>query len=169
MRLSLPCLLLVLLLAFFSCKKNNAGNPTTSTSSLIGTWEWVQQTNAIDVFGYPYDTLTPGNTDTTGILTMGGDGLWLWTVNNKTIDQGTFDIDSFPSPAGYISSLVFNGGNDKFLTFIDSKDGDSIVNHVLSPDNDSLYITNALIVNNQYTVSIFVRQNSSGIIPPATP
>ena len=157
MRLLLSCIVVIGLLTIVSCKKDQAGSAAQQTiSPVVGQWEWLQQTNAIGVNGIPFDTLTPKTTDTTGILNILQDGSWSWTVNQQAIDGGIFDIDSFPTPGGLVPLLVFNGSNDKFLSFIGSQQGDSIVNHTFSPNNDTLYIFNTLYVN-AYTITTFVK------------
>jgi hypothetical protein len=147
-----------------SCKKDRSA--PSPTPSLIGQWEWVEQTNAIAVNGTPYDTLTPGSTGMTGLLSMNKDSSWSWVVNGLTVDQGIFAIDSGLTPEGYILSLTFKGSNDRFLTFIGSPNHDSSVNHTITPENDRLIIENALYVG-KFTVDIFARAPSPS--PSATP
>jgi hypothetical protein len=140
-----------------SCKKDRSA--ASQTPSLIGEWDWVEQTNAIAVNGTPYDTLTPGSTGMTGLLSMNKDSSWSWVVNGLTVDQGTFAIDSGLTPEGPIPFLTFHGGNDQFLTFIGSENRDSIVNHSITANNDRLIISNVLYVG-KFTVDIFARSSS---------
>jgi hypothetical protein len=155
----------IALLAGVACKKNQSVAAQQTISPVVGEWIWVQQTNAIGVNGFPFDTLTPKTTDTTGVLDILQDGSWSWTVNSQAIDAGVFDIDSGLTPGGRVASLVFNGSNGKFLTFIGSQHADSIVNHMFSPNSDTLYISNTLYVN-AYTVTTFVSASASGTTTP---
>jgi hypothetical protein len=145
-----------------SCKKDHSA--ASRTPSLIGEWEWIEQTNAIVINGTPYDTLTPGITGMTGLLSMNKDSSWSWVVNGLTVDQGTFAIDSGLTPAGPVAFLTFNGSNDQFLTFIGSQNRDSSVNHTITPENDRLIIENALYVG-KFTVDIFTRAPSTSSSP----
>jgi hypothetical protein len=145
-----------------SCKKDHSA--PSRTPSLIGGWEWIEQTNAIAVNGTPYDTLTPKSTGMTGFLNMNRDSSWSWMVNGLTVDQGTFAIDSGLTPEGPVPFLTFHGGNGQFLTFIGSENGDSIVNHTITPENDRLIIENALYVG-KFTVDIFARAPSPSPTP----
>ena len=147
-----------------SCKKDHS--VASATPSLIGQWEWVEQTNAIAINGTPFDTLTPGSTGMTGLLSMNKDSSWSWVVNGLTVDQGTFAIDTGLTPDGPIAFLTFNGSNDQFLTFIGSPNRDSSVNHTITPENDRLIIENALLAG-KFTVDIFTRVPSPS--PSPTP
>lgn len=149
-----------------SCKKDRSA--VSPTPSLIGEWEWVEQTNAIAVNGIPYDTLTPKSTGMTGLLSMNKDSSWSWVVNGLTVDQGTFAIDSGLTPEGYIRSLTFKGSNDQFLTFIGSENRDSMVNHSITANNDRLIISNILYVG-KYTVDVFARAPTPSPSSTASP
>jgi len=149
-----------------SCKKDHS--VASATPSLIGQWEWVEQTNAIAVNGIPYDTLTPKSTGMTGLLSMNKDSSWSWAVNGLTVDQGTFAIDSGLTPEGYIRSLTFKGSNDQFLTFIGSENRDSMVNHSITANNDRLIISNILYVG-KYTVDVFARAPTPSPSSTASP
>ena len=135
------CSVLILLL-LDSCKKTIQIS-TGSGQSLIGGWKWVQQTDAIAIFGTPYDTLTPQNTGTTELLAMDADSTWILFKNGIKVNEGIFKFIEAATPDGLISTLdFFNNGKD------------SIVNHSLS--NDTLYTSNIFYAG-KYTVNIYVR------------
>jgi hypothetical protein len=134
-------------LAFiFSCKKNN-GRATQSINdtSLIGTWNWVAKTQAIAIYGPPYDTLTPQNTGLTKTLTMNSDSSWQLVQNGIVVDGGRFRVLQVITPAKPILALDVIGRSGR----------DSTINHSIA--HDSLY-TSSQLYTGTYAVDVYVRQ-----------
>jgi hypothetical protein len=126
-----------------SCKKDTQAH-AGQHESLIGTWKWVRQTDAIAINGIPYDTLTPQNTGITQFLDLNADSTWALSQNNKVVNSGDFKISQALTPFGPIY----------FLDFIGRNGSDSLVNHSIS--NDTLYISNTRYID-KYTMNVYAR------------
>ena len=155
MRPFIPILIL-LSLSLIACHKSGSGsgpspNYNGDSSSLIGQWKWILQTDAKAVYGTPYDSLTPQNTGITEYLLLGSDSSWSISDNGQVTGQGRFRMKLLLSPAGPVNSLDFINHNQ-----------DSLVNHSLSNNGDTLTIFAEEIVD-KFWVRVYIRQNKAPI------
>jgi hypothetical protein len=152
-------LLLASLIGWTACQKltpvASSANQTTSTSTptLIGTWDWVLTHNggvsSGAWTGSPFgDSTTPINTGIQQVLTFNADSTWTLLQNTALIEQRTFKMGTLLSPEGPIAMLdiIRTGGTD------------SLVNHTLS--QDTLGIFNPQI-DSVARIWIYVRHNTA--------
>jgi hypothetical protein len=146
MRRSAVLLFVIMLLA--ACKKdgnNLADSPYLRP--LQGRWQWIQQTRSIAVFGNPDTTITAAALGITEFLNMNGNSTWSLVSNGLTLKAGIYRTDTLFSPGGPIA----------FLDFV-YRGKDSIVNHWLSKDNDTL-LTSNVEIDSTWNVDMYIRRN----------
>jgi hypothetical protein len=152
--------LLVILLStlIFSCRKSDSrSTQAPGDTSLIGIWAWVEQYDlGITSGNYVASNVvqTPANTGIQEVLFMGKDSTWTLSRNGDMIRSGTYTILTWDTPGGPIPEL----------TFIPSGGADSIVNHWLSANGDTLVINNPQ-VDTVSVARVYVRENG-GTTPP---
>jgi hypothetical protein len=154
-------LFVVLLAGLAGCKKNSTGTQHSGTladsisCTLIGSWNWVLTYNngvySGDYTGsYTADSSTPATTGIHQLLTFNTDATWTLVQNNRTIEQGTFKIDTLISPEG----------PDPMLDLIRTAGQDSMLNHLIQ--NDTLILSNPHVVGaSRNWVYVKVNVNSS--------
>jgi hypothetical protein len=126
--------ILIILTLALSCRKSNTPSIPGGTT-LIGVWSWVEQYDlGVTSNNYVASNVgqTPANMGIQETLILGGDSVWTDTRNGTSVGSGTFTIYTWDTPGGPIPELAF----------IPYGGADSLVNHWLSANGDTLVLSN---------------------------